>query len=81
MPFEARISEISAKLAKRKDDSEALKLTQKLQEVLHERIEYLRTKASGMVLLPEPTKKIGWKMSYKRKCARARSPRRKLRTK
>jgi len=52
MPFEARISEISAKLAKCKDDAEALKLTQRLQEVLHERIEQLRTKASGIALLP-----------------------------
>jgi hypothetical protein len=51
MPFEARISELSDKLAKCKDDAEALKLTQELQRVLHERIEQLRTKASGMALL------------------------------
>jgi hypothetical protein len=51
MPFEARISELSDKLASCKDDSLALKLAQELQGVLHERIEQLRTKTSGMALL------------------------------
>jgi predicted nucleic acid-binding Zn-ribbon protein len=52
MPFEARISELSDKLASCKDESEALKLTQELQAALHERIEQLRTQTSGMALLP-----------------------------
>jgi hypothetical protein len=51
MPFEARISELSDKLASCKDESEALKLAQELQAALHERIEQLRTKTSGMALL------------------------------
>jgi hypothetical protein len=51
MPFEARISELSDKLASCKDESEALMFAQELQAALHERIDQLRTQTSGMALL------------------------------
>jgi hypothetical protein len=54
MPFETRIHQLSDQLLKCQDDATALKLAQELQEVLHERIEQLRTKATGITLLKNP---------------------------
>lgn len=51
MPFEARITELSDKLRNCKDETESMKIAQELQTILHERIEQLRTKASGIALL------------------------------
>jgi hypothetical protein len=51
MPFEYRIRELSNQLANCRDDAESLRLAQELQQLLHERIEQLRTQAETLPLL------------------------------
>jgi hypothetical protein len=51
MPFEHRIRELSEQLANCTDNATALNLARELQAVLHERIEQLREKTTGLPLL------------------------------
>jgi hypothetical protein len=51
MPFEYRIRELSNQLANCRDDAESLRLAQELQQLVHERIEQLRTQAETLPLL------------------------------
>jgi hypothetical protein len=57
VPFDKRIKQLSEQLANCQDEQESLELVRELQAVLHEMVEQLRTKASGLPLLNKhPTK-------------------------
>ena len=51
MPFQARIRELSRRLAECKDDRDSLELARQLQAAVHEEIELLRIKVEGLLLL------------------------------
>ena len=51
MPFEARVRDLSDRLASCEDDVLSLRLAQELQKVLHEEIQRLREKVAGMSVL------------------------------
>lgn len=50
MPFEARVRDLSERLASCKDERLSLEIALELQTVLHEQIELLRIKAAGVSL-------------------------------
>lgn len=56
MPFEARVRDLSERLAECEDEGLSLKLAQELQSVLHEQIERLREKVAGIPLLDKGRK-------------------------
>jgi len=51
MPFDARIKELSERLANCGDDAEALQIAQQLQTLLHEKIQQLRDKTAAIAII------------------------------